>query len=107
MLFGSSILFAIPFIIIGALTGFDPAHSTKAQRVWTMGWLAFGLLGIFAPILKSQLASTKAVRGERGSFSTQASQAMAILGYSPFAIGGFVVVGQMLVQYGSCSRLED
>lgn len=65
MIFGTSLLFAIPFIVIGALTGFSPAQSTRAQRVWTMGWLTFGLLGILAPVVKSHLASMDAVRGAR------------------------------------------
>lgn len=49
----SMLTIMIPVIIIAALSGFDNRESTRAQRVWTMTWLAFGSVGSQLSILLS------------------------------------------------------
>ena len=72
----------IPLAVNGALSHFKPYQSTVAQRVWTMTWLALGIA------------------------SSGASNApLGIAVYMAPAIGGFVVVCQMIIQYGNCVKL--
>ena len=74
----------IPFAVNGSLSSFKSRQSTFAQRAWTMTWLALGTI------------------------ANNANQAnvVVILLYSVPAIGGFVVVSQMIMQYGSCNKLD-
>lgn len=75
-----------PIAINGGLSHFNAGHSTIAQRVWTMTWLAFGVyygLGVdLIPLYGLKSASVSAP-----------------------AIGGFVVVAQMLMNYGRCVEI--
>jgi hypothetical protein len=46
--------FAAPYCIIGILTRFQPGTSTKAQRIWIMGWLiASQIFGFYLGWLRS------------------------------------------------------
>jgi hypothetical protein len=91
-----------PYIILKAMTNFDAGDSTPAQRGWTMGWLAvgqlYGLLAALAGFLvwleNPDPNSGLPVSGQLLLGATVPSVA---------AIGGFVVVGQMLVVHGQCS----
>lgn len=82
-------IMAISIAINGALSKFKPGHSTLAQRVWTMTWLAFGIM--FGP---GALLSETRKFNETG-----------LLFYCAPSIGGFIVIGQMLMEYGYCIRL--
>lgn len=73
----------IPLAVNGALSNFKPHQSTRAQRVWTMAWLALGMV----------------------SDNVNNVGVVYLLFYSVPAIGGFVVVSQMIMQYGSCDKL--
>ena len=73
----------IPLAVNGALSHFKPHQSTRAQRVWTMAWLAFGIV----------------------SNNANNVHVLAILFYSVPSMGGLVVVSQMIMQYGSCDTL--
>lgn len=78
-----------PVAIVGILSHFRSGQSTFAQRVWTMMWLAFGIfLGSF---LGSELPTV---------FDYQ-----TLFVYLAPSIEGFVVVGHMLMQYGTCIQL--
>ena len=81
--YGSYALALIPIAVNGALSHFKSNQSTQAQRVWTMMWLA---LGIFLQGMGD-------------------AEVQMILIYSVPAIGGFVVVCQMILQYGNCVKL--
>ncbi|KAH9203370.1 hypothetical protein DL95DRAFT_399397 [Leptodontidium sp. 2 PMI_412] len=110
-LFTLYVLGAIPYAVIGILTHFDSAQSTIAQRVWTMSWLAFGVVwGTIIPFITSEESMIKMIypHGPDGLYGTENIffKWWLTLFYSPFAIGGFVVVGQMLNAYGSCIRLS-
>ena len=76
----------IPIAVNGALSHFKSRQSSHAQRVWTMTWLAFGIY----------MAPPGARNMDLG----------VGLAFSTPAIGGFVVVSQMIMQYGSCVKLN-
>jgi hypothetical protein len=86
---------AIPYAVIALLTGFRPGSSTKAQRVWTMGWLSLGC--VWGALFPRRIVDS-------GNYH---DQRLLEFGFSiffcAFAVGGFVVVGQMLEAYGSCT----
>ena len=88
----------VPVAINGILSRFKAGMSTHAQRIWTMTWLAFGVyVGAFIDL---------------GSIGRQyEDERRRALLANPFsfcapAIGGFVVVGQMLMDYGRCIQLS-
>lgn len=83
----------MPYVIIGALTGFHVGSSTNAQRGWTMGWLISGqFFGICLGYVYMYSHKTGEILFEILIF--------AFLGIA--SIGGFIVVGQMLSTSGSC-----
>ena len=84
------IIGVVPIAIVGGLSHFHADHSTIAQRVWTMTWFAVGwYVGLHINTVK--------IIGKR-NFST-------IVIFGAPAIGGFVVVGQMLRSYGQCIEI--
>ena len=86
--------------INGVLSHFKPGESTHNQRVWIMTWLAFGILiGSVEPSYKVRLRG----RDLRPSYV----RALLLCCYCAPAIGGFVVVGQMLMSYGRWVRIGD
>ena len=95
------IALGLPIAIIGCLSSFKVGRSTIAQRVWVMMWLVFGALyGTFfalTDIWEEHLESY---------FGRLAFSAIGRLGVSAPAIGGFVVVAQMISAYGECKRLS-
>jgi hypothetical protein len=74
------IAIATPYAIIGGISGFQEGESTRAQRGWTMSWLVLGQ--VFGGLI-----------GPREYF---------FLPWGAPAIGGFVVVAQMIVADGYC-----
>ncbi|KAF8876251.1 hypothetical protein BD779DRAFT_1677858 [Infundibulicybe gibba] len=97
--------------IVGGLSGFHPGQSTKAQRVCTMMWLVFGVIvgpGVVgADKFLDSRAKYKGSPDDSNSNSTSRNGAARVviataLLYGVLAIGGFVVVGKMLFEYGSC-----
>ncbi|CZR56266.1 uncharacterized protein PAC_06154 [Phialocephala subalpina] len=106
--FGASLLATVvPVAINGALSRFHKGHSTHAQRVWTMTWLGFGSLGsifLVAGWGAAKLVMERVRRRGGGDFRAldKIFYKVAIFCYAAPAIGGFVVVGQMLRSYGTC-----
>jgi len=93
------ILHAIPPLFILALTHFKKKQSTIAERAWTMAWLGSSqisafILGFVAVFCREKYTSTKL------SDSPLTLTLFTIL--SPAAIGGLVVVGQMIMDTGTC-----
>jgi hypothetical protein len=89
---------AIPYAVIALLTGFRPGSSTKAQRVWTMGWLSLGC--VWGALFPRRIVDNSGSGLNQRSFEFGFS-----ICFCAFAVGGFVVVGQMLEAYGSCTLL--
>jgi hypothetical protein len=111
---------SIPIVIIGTLSHFKAGSSTKAQRVWTMLWLALGIyIGPTAGSIPSIPALLRIHRFRKHNnikfedlsetagynFIVMASQWVWLFAYAAPAIGGFIVVGQMFHSFGSCIRL--
>ncbi|KAJ6595163.1 hypothetical protein DFH09DRAFT_1273229 [Mycena vulgaris] len=100
--------------ILGYLSqGFDPGDSTIAQRAWTMSWFAFGpVIGIlFSMLLVQQSTSgddflTSLFERTTGPLISahQLRPLIVACTYGSPALGGLVVIGQMLREYGSCIR---
>lgn len=90
----SKLICLVPLAIVGGLSGFHAGRSTTAQRGWTMSWLVLGIVyGQWNGVIGGQY-------GDIGAMS------LALLAGIVPAIGGFVVVGQMLKSYGSCIRIN-
>jgi len=90
-----------PYIILKAMTNFDAGDSTPAQRGWTMGWLAVGqLYGLLTAGAGLVFWMQDPDTGSRLPLS---GHLLGLVVPSAAGIGGFVVVGQMLVVHGQCS----
>jgi hypothetical protein len=105
--------------IIGGLSRFQNGESTRAQRTWTMTWFAFGSFsGLFIHILANIVMSL--VIDDKGQFGYDSNSRQIpkkqlylylafwtyiLVGYSGPAVGGFIVVVQMIYQFGTCTRL--
>lgn len=100
MLIGVLALVA-PYAIIGGLTQFKSADSTKAQRGWTMAWLVVGqVYGLWISFsIRNQLAYVV----EPKSVWLGCNIFVLLIGAA--AIGGLVVVGQMMTAYGYICEL--
>lgn len=109
---------------IGGLSGFHARKSTKAERVWTMMWLVLGFYMnsagsrstsnflvmrcgdskaiklIVRKMINSGVATEEKIA--RLDVSERFNELYSAVLYSAPAIGGFVVVGQMLNSYGEC-----
>lgn len=85
----------VPFTLLAVLTSkFSPGASTLPQRAWTMSWFVSG----FALIVIGALVSA-------GNLCIRLFGVLLGFGAIASCIGGFVVVGQMIMEVGSCTRL--
>jgi hypothetical protein len=119
-----ALVISLSLLIIGLLTHFRPGHSTVAQRAWTMTWLAVGIVGGAMPdsifVACTPLLQYNYLRvmtpGLPWWALLRSSQYLALVAkviagvislwgifFAP-AIGGFVVVGQMINELGLCER---
>ena len=99
--------------IIGGLSRFHKASSTVSQRVLTMMWLSFGIL--FGSLTERFVEDTLESRGVLQmrtylparsywkKFRKVFKEVVGIAIASVPAIGGMVVVGQMIAAYGVCN----
>lgn len=111
------IAFVILFIIcasiisiVGGISGFKPEESTLAQRFWTMAWLGVGLSAPFLRILHRETEAYFSPNSEDNflTFLGLFGSIFGLIGSALLivpAIGGLVVVGQMLKAYGNCTPL--
>ena len=94
---------AIPIAIIGVWTRFDAGKSTKAQRVWTMFWLVLNIsCGPWLDIHSERDESPYFRNLMESNVYRWSSTALGTIS----AIGGFVVVAQMLRAYGTCVEVS-
>ena len=87
--------------IIGGVSHFKTGGSTLSQRAWAMCWFSFGI--VFGLLIF--LMRTGAMRAaDEGDIHQDAKMLIVTtLLFSPPAIGGLVVVGQMIKSYGICT----
>jgi len=105
LVFLGFLITAVPIAIIRGLTRFQIASSTTAERVWTMSWLCFGIfLGFFMQNMQFFWEEDR-----KNEIDTEMERRSILITLSFIlaapAIGGFVVVGQMLVSFGTCIRI--
>uniref|UniRef100_A0A093VFF9 Uncharacterized protein n=1 Tax=Talaromyces marneffei PM1 TaxID=1077442 RepID=A0A093VFF9_TALMA len=111
---------ALPLAVIGGMTQFKTGSSTVAQRAWTMSWLAVGMGLPLQPFLSLLLvqnftglvdSARKIQRGKAnarikhgfGNYIAEFFAYILCLGsFGAPAIGGFIVVAQMLRESASC-----
>lgn len=86
-------LFAVPYVTIYLLTGFDGRDSTDTQRGFTMAWLAIG----------QAYGWTLYSLPEQNGLFNQLRMLSFTLTVSAGAIGGLVVVGYMIIDGEVCS----
>lgn len=112
-LWGSLFTGCLTILLNATMSHFKPGGSTPDQRVWTMMWLSVVTAN---PVLSGfeETWSTRARAGARSFAGNTALQLLRIVTsliaiarvYVP-SIGGFVVVVQMLREYGTCIRITD
>ncbi|EON66749.1 hypothetical protein W97_05995 [Coniosporium apollinis CBS 100218] len=96
----------IPLAIVGAISRFDPGASTTAQRAWTMTWLVYGVfLGLLYELVVSAVTDNIDEKEYDPTMNLVVTVGFALLFSAP-AIGGLVVVGQMLMAYGNCILID-
>ena len=90
--------------LVGALSNFRKQDSTLVQRVWTMAWFSSSTL-VVGTVGIEQLYPAKSEIGKW--LSLQISRLIGLFTFAglTFAIGGFVVVGQMILQVGICETI--
>jgi hypothetical protein len=95
--------------IIGGLSHFHQGSSTTAQRVWTMIWLSFGLFIGIITYNTAELLERRGVLNLEPSPNASSDWKDLLANLVFFiivpipAIGGLVVVGQMIHSYGVCN----
>jgi hypothetical protein len=83
---------------IFALSNFTGQQSTLAQRAWTVTWLVNGCV---SGIVLNSISSIVSKKRDESLISLLR---IGIVSYCAPAIGGFVVVSQMLKAYGICYK---
>jgi len=101
----SLMLGATPLLPVGLFSKFRGNNSTHAQRVWSLCWMIFGtvigtLTGFWCAILES-----RSDKDEELSWWRRFLLRLPPLIFAAPGIGGYIVVGQMLRQYGNCVNL--
>ncbi|KAL3459178.1 hypothetical protein BJX64DRAFT_291431 [Aspergillus heterothallicus] len=88
----------VPLIVVGSLTHFKAGGSSSLQRGFMMAWLIVGIAG-------SMLGYTLA-RTARDNLYVMLVYMLVFLPIAVPAIGGFVLVGKMIEEYGTCIYLR-
>lgn len=101
----SFIVSLTPLIPIGVISHFKAARSTVAQRVVTMLWFAWGsAIGFIIAWSGTKDVFGKKVKGKFKMSSLGWRIGLASVVGAP-AIAGWVIVGSMLKDYGTCTQL--
>ncbi|OLN98028.1 hypothetical protein CCHL11_06840 [Colletotrichum chlorophyti] len=132
----TTVLLLFPVVLVAGLTGFNPGHSTVRQRAWILCWLAFGIIMgpviRMLTVFPSEIHGVYKIRAndaiayalENATFMERAIDWLVakyfwivktsfywclVLGAAFFfapAVGGMVVVGEMLREFGVCRRID-
>jgi len=111
------ILAAFTFTIVAVISKFQPGvESTSLQRGFVTAWFIVGaLFGFVAPIWREWMDFLEAIGAakadERDGFWSQMvgvwfTGSFLLIAFFVPAIGGLVMVGQMIVKYGACIRVS-
>ena len=85
-----------PYIVIAALTKFNPQSSTASQRGWIISWLVIGQIGGHFLSALDAFASWSALARFKPLWWAL---------FSVPAIGGLVTVGMMIREFGMCVQV--
>lgn len=88
-----------PLIVVGVMSRFKANESTMMQRGWIITWTVAGL-GI--PLLIDVILVNARFSLKHKEYI---EKYLPIIGYAP-AIGGMVVVGYMIQEYGVCTFIS-
>jgi hypothetical protein len=102
----SLLLGSLSMLPVGLLSRFRRNKSTHEQRVWTLSWMVFGfVIGTFAGWWTSVLEfRSRKNEGFHNWVKFFGKMAFACVFAAP-GLGGFIVVGKMLREYGNCVSL--
>ena len=97
---------ALSLLPIGIISTFHENHSTNGQQAWILCWMFFGVIigtlgGWWTSVLDFRSRREKGL-GKRVKFL---GKLLFALVFGVPGIGGFVVVGKMLRDYGDCVNL--
>jgi hypothetical protein len=95
--------YGVTLAIVGGISGFKSGQSTLAQQVWVMLWLVSSLSWVLIDLV-GDYGETK-MSEEKRYILKLVFFFIALVFMAP-AVGGFVVVGQMLRHYGTCTVLS-
>lgn len=103
--FASLFIGLLTLIPIGAISKFKENHGTHPERIWIVCWIVFGavigtLTGWWTEILETRSPKVKGL-----PLGPRLLWRLPALIFAAPGIGGFIVVGQMLRQYGDCVTL--
>jgi hypothetical protein len=102
----SMVLGLVPVAIVGALTGFKKQNSTPLERGFTMAWLAVSIvLGPLVRIVHWMVAYILDAGDGLDMSIRLGFLAFVVVFFGAPAIGGMVMVGLMIQDFGVCSRI--
>ncbi|ORX94724.1 hypothetical protein BCR34DRAFT_499061 [Clohesyomyces aquaticus] len=93
--YASVLVGCFPLIVVGGLSKFRREHSSVAQLAFTMSWLATGI--VVGPIIHFIPYASRFSKSKVGK--------LGLLLYSAPTVGGMIVVGKMIQEYGTCIRI--
>ncbi|KAL8402253.1 hypothetical protein RB596_008857 [Gaeumannomyces avenae] len=97
---------AVPLVIVGAISSFRSGQSTVEERAWTMAWLACGLVGQALVAPAQPLEGRPFINtGTPNRHLYTFTYLWLILTFGVPSIGGMVIVGKMIRDFGVCQWL--
>jgi hypothetical protein len=105
LIFAPLLFGVISIIVVGILSRFSTGQSsTKTERGFTMSWLVIGMLFGFV----SKGMDPVLLHGNYDVMEVIGWLLFLIVFFGVFfvpAVGGFIVVGKMIMEFGSCTRI--
>ena len=99
------LLCLIPLAIVGGLSSFHAQNSTAIERGFTMAWLIVGIFnGSMIYMLRRDVPSYSAVMDRH--LDVISREVVVIITYGAPAVGGMVIVGKMIKEFGICKLLS-
>lgn len=97
------IIGCIPVAVVGGFSSFQPGNSSPFQRGWIMAWIT---AGVGAGLFNLQQVWTGSTWFKR-YLILRSLLSLVACGMLAAGIGGFIVVGKMIREYGSCSLISQ
>jgi hypothetical protein len=91
----------IPIVVVAGLTRFRAGTDIRQERAWILAWLIVGAVAPLYVVVSANFAKKQ----HRGLLRYPTQVIMVLPLWVP-AIGGMVIVGKTLTDFGICSRLD-